>query len=213
MLLNMYKYIFLPKSKIMKLIFVTNNQHKLAEIQAILKDKFSILSLKDIGFRGDIAETSDTIEGNSLQKTKFIFDKYQRDCFGDDTGLRIEALNGAPGVYSARFAGENASYEENMYKVLKEMKAKTNRNASFVTVITLFLDGKMYQFKGEVTGKITAEPVGTNGFGYDPIFLPDGLSKTYAQLNDSQKNAISHRALATQKLIAFLSSFIHTKTQ
>ncbi len=190
----------------MELIFVTNNSHKLSEIRSILSDKFNILSLKDIGFEGEIAETRDTIAGNSLEKTKFIFDRYHKNCFGDDTGLIIDSLNGAPGVYSARFAGENASYEDNMNKVLREMREKRNRKAYFVTVITLFFEGKMYQFEAKVEGEITTTPIGTNGFGYDPVFLPKGSHKTYAQMNDKEKNTISHRALATQKLIEFLNS-------
>ncbi len=190
----------------MELIFVTNNSHKLSEIRSILSDKFNILSLKDIGFEGEIAETRDTIAGNSLEKTKFIFDRYHKNCFGDDTGLIIDSLNGAPGVYSARFAGENASYEDNMNKVLREMREKRNRKAYFVTVITLFFEGKMYQFEAKVEGEITTTPIGTNGFGYDPVFLPKGSRKTYAQMNDKEKNTISHRALATQKLIEFLNS-------
>lgn len=188
----------------MELIFATNNKNKLSEIQFILGNKYKILSLEEIGFSGDIEETSDTIEGNSLQKTKYIFDKFQRDCFGDDTGLLIDALDGRPGIYSARFAGEKASYQENMLKALFEMQGKENRKARFITVITLFLNGKMYQFEGKVEGEITTEALGTNGFGYDPIFKPFGFEKTYAQMSDSEKHSISHRALATKKLVEFL---------
>lgn len=190
----------------MELIFATNNKDKQSEIQFILGDKYKILSLKDIGFSGDIAETSDTIAGNSLQKTKYIFDRFNENCFGDDTGLEIEALNGEPGVYSARYAGENATYEDNMWKALHEMKGKENRNAKFITVITLFYNGKMYQFEGIVNGTIITAPKGTNGFGYDPIFQPIGYDKTYAEMNNKEKNSMSHRALALKKLSEFLIS-------
>ncbi len=187
-----------------ELIFVTNNQHKLSEINYILGNDFKILSLSDIGFSGEIAETSATIAANSMQKTKFIYDKYQRDCFGDDTGLEIDALNGQPGVYSARFAGENATYEDNMNKVLELMNGKTNRKARFITVITLFYNGDVYQFEGIVKGIITTEPRGSAGFGYDPVFLPDGYDLTYAEMGNDLKNKISHRALATKQLADFL---------
>lgn len=188
----------------MELIFATNNKNKLSEIEFILGNKYKILSLKDIGFEGDIEETSDTIEGNSLQKTKYIFDRFHKNCFGDDTGLMIDALDGRPGVYSARFAGDKASYQENMLKALFEMNGKENRKARFITVITLFLNDKMYQFEGKVEGEITTEAMGTNGFGYDPIFKPHGFDKTYSQMSDSEKHSISHRALALKKLIEFL---------
>ena len=191
----------------MELIFVTNNKNKLAEIKRILGNDFKILSLKDIGFEGDIAETSDTIAGNSLQKTKFIYDKYGKNCFGDDTGLVVEALNGEPGVYSARYAGENATYEDNVNKLLKEMKNIENRKAYFITVITLFLDGKMYQFEGRVDGIITTNKRGSENFGYDPVFLPDGFSQTYAEMSIDEKNKISHRSIAVQKMVDFLKNY------
>lgn len=188
----------------MELIFVTNNKNKIAEIQHILNKKYKIFSLKDIGFDGEIAETQNTIAGNSLQKTKYIYDLYHKNCFGDDTGLMVEALNDAPGVYSARYAGENASYEDNVKKLLKEMEGQKNRKARFSTVITLFLNDKMYQFEGNVYGTITTEIRGKIDFGYDPVFLPDGYELTYAQMPPEQKNKISHRALALQKMIEFL---------
>ncbi len=191
----------------MELIFVTNNKNKLAEIKYILGNDYKILSLKDIGFEGDIAETSDTIAGNSLQKTKFIYDKYGKNCFGDDTGLVVEALNGEPGVYSARYAGENATYEDNVNKLLKEMENIENRKAYFITVITLFLDGKMYQFEGRVDGTITTHKRGSENFGYDPIFLPDGFFKTYAEMSIDEKNKISHRSIAVQKMVDFLKNY------
>lgn len=188
----------------MELVFVTNNKHKLSEIRAILGDKYKILSLSEIDFHGEIPETSDTIAGNSLQKTKYIYDRYKIDCFGDDTGLEIEALGGRPGVYSARYAGEDPSFSDNMLKVMSEMQGKSNRKARFVTVITLFMNGQVYQFEGVVEGQITISPMGTNGFGYDPIFKPDGYEQTYAQMSNELKNKISHRAVASEKLIEFL---------
>lgn len=190
----------------MELIFVTNNKNKLSEIQNILKDKYKILSLSDIGFFDDIAETADTIAGNSLQKTQFIYDRYKKNCFGDDTGLMVDALNGAPGVYSARYSGKNATYESNVKKLLHEMEGKVNRKAHFSTVITLFLNDKMYQFEGRVDGTITTEIKGKMEFGYDPVFLPDGYNLTYAEMSAEQKNKISHRALALKKMKNFLQN-------
>lgn len=191
----------------MELIFATNNLHKLSEIRAILKDKFQIKSLKDIGFVGDIPETNPTILENASQKSHFIYDRYKINCFADDTGLEIEALNGEPGVYSARYAGEKASYEDNMYKTLREMNGKTNRNARFITVISLIIDGKEYFFEGIVNGIITVEPHGSDGFGYDPIFMPEGYDITFAQMSAELKNSISHRGLAMQKLVDFLNNY------
>lgn len=191
----------------MELIFATNNLHKLSEIRAILKDKFQIKSLKDIGFVGDIPETNPTILENASQKSHFIYDRYKINCFADDTGLEIEALNGEPGVYSARYAGEKATYEDNMYKTLREMNGKTNRNARFITVISLIIDGKEYFFEGIVNGIITTEPHGFDGFGYDPIFMPEGYDITFAQMSAELKNSISHRGLAMQKLVDFLNNY------
>lgn len=191
----------------MELIFATNNLHKLSEIRAILKDKFQIKSLKDIGFVGDIPETNPTILENASQKSHFIYDRYKINCFADDTGLEIEALNGEPGVYSARYAGEKATYEDNMYKTLREMNGKTNRNARFITVISLIIDGKEYFFEGIVNGIITVEPHGSDGFGYDPIFMPEGYDITFAQMSAELKNSISHRGLAIQKLVDFLNNY------
>ena len=187
-----------------KLIFATNNKHKLEEISDILQDQFELLSLSDIEFYGDIPETSATIEGNAIQKARYIFDFRGENCFADDTGLEVEALDNRPGVYSARYAGENASYEDNVIKLLAEMEGKKNRNACFKTVIALFWKKKMYLFKGEICGKITNEPKGNSGFGYDPIFLPDGYDQTFAEMPAKLKNTISHRAIATQNLISFL---------
>ena len=189
----------------MELVFATNNQHKLSEIKAILSDKFIIKSLKDIDFYDDIPETNPTIKQNASQKSHYIFDRFNINVFADDTGLEIEALDGRPGVYSARYAGENATYEQNMLKALQEMEGKTNRNARFVTVISLILNEKEYFFEGIINGTITTEPHGTEGFGYDPIFMPNGYNKTFAQLSAEEKNRISHRGLATQKLVDFLN--------
>lgn len=193
------------------LIFATNNQHKLQEIRQILKQKIQIKGLKDIGFQGEIPETNPTLEGNALQKARYIHERYHTNCMADDTGLEIEALNGKPGVYSARYAGENCSYEDNMQKVLMEMKGKTNRRAKFRTVIALILDNKEYLFDGEIKGIITTEKYGTKGFGYDPIFLPDGESLTFAELPPERKNEISHRGLATGKLVQFLNTILESK--
>lgn len=193
------------------LIFATNNQHKLQEIRQILKQKIQIKGLKDIGFQGEIPETNPTLEGNALQKARYIHERYHTNCMADDTGLEIEALNGKPGVYSARYAGENCSYEDNMQKVLLEMKGKTNRNAKFRTVIALILDNREYLFDGEISGIITTEKHGTKGFGYDPIFLPDGESLTFAELPPERKNEISHRGLATGKLVKFLNTILESK--
>lgn len=188
----------------MKIVFATNNKNKLFEISGILGDKFELQSLNDIGFSDDIPETNPTIRENASQKSHFIYDRYNINVFADDTGMAIEALDGRPGVYSARYAGENATYEDNMYKALREMKGKTNRKAKFITVISLILEGKEYFFEGIVNGTITTEPHGTEGFGYDPIFMPDGYDKTYAEMSAEEKNAMSHRGLATQKLVEFL---------
>jgi len=191
----------------MKIVFATNNQHKLKEIQKLIGDKHEIVSLKDIGFEGDIPETHDTLEGNASEKAHYIYDKYQVNCFADDTGLEIDALDGAPGVYSARYAGENPSFEDNVNKVLANMQDKTNRKAQFRTIISLIIDGKETQFEGLCPGTIMTEQYGEEGFGYDPIFIPDGFQETFAELDLAIKNKISHRGLATQKLIAFLQDY------
>lgn len=188
----------------MDLVFATNNKHKLSEISAILKDKFTVKSLNDFDFHEDIPETNPTIPENASQKSHYIYGRFQINCFADDTGLEVEALNGAPGVYSARYAAEKATYEDNMYKLLREMEGKVNRKARFITVISLIIDGKEYFFEGIVNGTITTEPHGAEGFGYDPVFMPDGFDITYAQMSAEQKNKISHRGLATQKLVEFL---------
>jgi len=187
-----------------KIVFATNNRHKLEEIGNILGNEFEVLSLSDIGYYDDIPETGDTLSENASQKSHTIFNRFNIDCFSDDTGLDIDALNGEPGVYSARYAGENASYNDNVNKVLSELKGFENRRAAFRTVISLILNGKEFQFEGRVAGQITKERRGVDGFGYDPVFLPDGFDITFAEMSQEIKNKISHRGKATEKLVAFL---------
>ena len=187
-----------------KLVFATNNAHKLEEVAAILGDKVELLSLNDIDCHTDIPETAETLEGNALLKSSFIYRNYQLDCFADDTGLEVEALNGAP-VYSARYAeGEGHDAQANMRKLLHELEGKENRKAQFRTAISLILDGKEYLFEGVIKGEIIKEKRGDSGFGYDPIFKPEGYEQTFAELGNEIKNKISHRALAVQKLCEFL---------
>lgn len=188
-----------------KLIFSTNNEHKLEEVRAILNGIYSILSLKDIGDNTDIPETGTTLEDNAFIKADYLFGTYGYDCFADDTGLEVEALNNAPGVYSARYAGEQRSSVDNVNKLLIELRGKQNRKARFRTVIALVLDGKKYYFEGTIHGVITESPRGDSGFGYDPIFQPDGYDRTFAELGLEEKNKISHRAIAVQKLATFLA--------
>lgn len=189
-----------------KLVFATNNPHKLKEISSILADQLEILSLNDINCHEDIPETAKTLEGNALLKAQFVYDKYNMDCFADDTGLEVEALNGEPGVYSARYAGEEHDSEANKLKLLKNMQGKKNRKAQFRTVISLILNGEKYQFEGIIKGQITTEERGISGFGYDPIFIPEGYDLTFAELGDETKNKISHRSQAVNKLCKFLYS-------
>jgi XTP/dITP diphosphohydrolase len=187
-----------------KLVFATNNKHKLSEVRAILKDQFEIYSLAEINCYDDIPETADTLEGNAEQKAVWVLEKYGYDCFADDTGLEIEALDGRPGVYSARYAGENCSFEDNNRKVLAELEGEENRNAKFRTVICLKLNGETHFFSGEVKGRIIDENRGSKGFGYDPIFIPEGYEQSFAEMGDELKNTMSHRHRATQKLVDFL---------
>lgn len=188
-----------------KLVFATNNAHKLEEIRTILGDKVEILSLNDINCHADIPETADTLQGNAALKAQYIYENYGLDCFADDTGLEVEALNGAPGIYSARYAGgEGHDSEANMKKLLSEMQDKENRKARFRTVICLIEDGKEHFFEGIVNGSIIRERKGGAGFGYDPIFMPDGYSETFAEMGNDEKNKISHRARAVQKLCEYL---------
>lgn len=190
-----------------KLVFATNNVHKLEEISSILREKVELLSLKDINCHVDIPETADTLEGNAMLKAEYIFENYGLDCFADDTGLEVEALNGVPGVYSARYAGgEGHNAEANMQKLLQDMQGVQKRKAQFRTAICLILDGKKHLFEGVVKGKIIKEKRSGSGFGYDPIFVPEGYSKTFAEMGNETKNKISHRALAVEKLCRFLKA-------
>jgi len=189
-----------------KLVFATNNKHKLAEVRAILKDQFEVYSLAEINCFDDIPETADTLEGNAEQKASWVLEKYGYDCFADDSGLEIDALDGRPGVYSARYAGEDCSFDDNNKKVLKELEGIENRDAKFRTVICLKLNGETTLFSGEVEGEITKEYKGSKGFGYDPIFVPKGYSESYAEMGDELKNSMSHRYRATQKLVDFLKT-------
>lgn len=189
----------------MKLVFATNNKHKLDEVRSILGDKIEILSLKDIDCFEDIPETADTLEGNALIKARYIYNKFGVDCFADDTGLEVESLGGEPGVYSARYAGEECDSEANMQKLLQNLTGKNNRNAQFRTVIALIINGEEKLFNGIVKGKISNEKMGNSGFGYDPIFIPDGFSESFAQMTGDMKNSISHRYRATEGLNNYLS--------
>ena len=188
-----------------KFVFATNNAHKLEEVTAILGNKIELLSMKDINCHADIPETADTLEGNALLKARYIFENYKLDCFADDTGLEVEALNGAPGVYSARYAGDAHNSEAHMKKLLQDMEGIENRKAQFRTVFALIINGKEHLFEGIVKGEITKHRHGTSGFGYDPVFIPEGYTQTYAEMGNELKNKISHRALATNKLCNFLS--------
>lgn len=189
----------------MQLVFASNNKNKIKEIQALVSDTIQIISLEDIGCTEDIPETAETIEGNAILKANYVTEKYGYPCFADDTGLEVDALNGAPGVYSARYAGEQKDANDNMDKLLLELKDKSNRKANFKTVICLNLNGTQQLFTGIITGKIIDEKMGTNGFGYDPIFIAEGHQKTFAQLTLEEKAHISHRGIAVAQLIAFLS--------
>ncbi len=188
-----------------QIVFVTNNQHKLIEIRHLAKDKFQIQSLQDVDFNYDIPETSPTLEGNALEKARFFYKKTGKNCFADDTGLEVHALGGLPGVNSARFASDH-DYNKNMMHLLELMKDIEDRRARFRTVIALILDGKEFLFEGIVNGHITYEPRGQNGFGYDPIFVPQGDNRTFAQMTLDEKNLYSHRQKAFSKLIDFLQN-------
>ena len=188
----------------MKLILSTNNLHKLREVREIIGPQIELLSLGDIGFSGDILEDQDTLEGNASQKAHYIYDKFKENCFADDTGLEVDALGGRPGVYSARYAGEDCSDLDNMEKLLGEMDGLSNRRARFRTVISLVIDGEEQQFEGVVEGEILREPRGGSGFGYDPIFQPLGFNRSFAEMSSARKNEISHRARALVKFAEFL---------
>lgn len=188
----------------MTLVFATNNENKVKEIRSMLGDHFTIITLKEAGIDIDIPEPHDTLEDNAREKSSVIYEMTGKDCFSEDTGLEIDALNGAPGVLSARYAGEQKLADDNMTRVLHEMEGQENRQAHFRTVISLILDGKEYQFTGVCTGTILTERRGGKGFGYDPIFVPDGAKKTFAEMDMAEKNQFSHRAKAFQQLITFL---------
>jgi len=188
-----------------QLVFATHNKHKLKEVSEIVGSAYQIVSLSEIGCMDEIPETSPTIEGNALQKARYIYDKYHVDCFSDDTGLEVEALNGAPGVYSARFAGSRCNSDDNIDLLLQKLENTDHRKARFRTVIALILNEKEYLFEGVVIGTISKEREGSGGFGYDPIFIPDGYNLSFASLGDEVKNRISHRAKATEKLCRFLN--------
>ncbi|MGI8892727.1 MAG: non-canonical purine NTP diphosphatase [Bacteroidia bacterium] len=193
-------------SKDFELIFATNNQHKLQEVRFILKDACRLISLQEAGIDADIPENEDTIEGNALAKARFIYKITGKDCFADDTGLEVIALNGAPGVYSARYAGEPSNAERNINKLLYELEGKEDRKAQFKTVIALILQGKEQIFEGIVEGIIALQCRGESGFGYDPVFIPDEYHKSFAEMNAAEKNRISHRARALEKMKEFLYS-------
>ncbi len=190
----------------MKLVFATNNKHKLQEVRDIIGSGVEILSLADINCNDDIPETADTLDGNALIKARYIYEKYNVNCFADDTGLEVDALDGAPGVYSARYAGDGHDSEANMIKLLENLTGKNNRDAQFRTVIALIIDGEEKLFNGIVKGRITEEKRGDSGFGYDPIFVPEGYSESFAQMDSSTKNSISHRYRATKQLSDYLEA-------
>ena len=190
----------------MKIVFATHNNNKLNEVESLLSKHVELLSLKDIGCTEDIAETAATLKGNAQLKADYITETYGYDCFADDTGLEVDALDGAPGVYSARYSGEPSNAEANIQRVLKNLKAESNRSARFVTVIALNLKGKQYFFQGTCPGDILKDPQGVQGFGYDPIFKPEGYGTSFAQMSSKEKGLISHRGKAVAKLVKFLSS-------
>ena len=188
----------------MQLCFATNNSHKLDEISAMLGAEFHLLSLKDISCTEELPETSNTLEGNAIEKAKYVLQNYHVPCFADDTGLEVKSLSGEPGVYSARYAGEQKNAEENINLLLKNLAAKSDRSARFKSVICLAEEGSTQIFEGVINGKIISEKRGTGGFGYDSVFIPDGYAQTFAEMSAELKNKISHRAIAFQKLISFL---------
>ena len=189
----------------MDLVFATNNKNKLKEIKHIIVDKINILSINDLNHSNDLEETGLTLKDNASQKARFIYKKFNKNCFADDSGLEILSLNNEPGVFSARYAGLNCSADDNMNKVLKKLESIKNRNAIFKTVICLILDGKEYFFEGSIEGIITNEKIGHNGFGYDPIFRPNNFNLTFAQMSVNEKSKISHRAIAVSKFVKFIN--------
>jgi XTP/dITP diphosphohydrolase len=191
----------------MRLCFATNNKHKIEEVAFAIRNKITILSLSDIGCFEELPETRDTLEGNSLQKAQYVFTNFSIPCFADDTGLEVEALKNAPGVYSARYAGSQRNPDDNIDLLLKNLTGIANRKAQFRTIITLIGLDKIYTFEGIVKGTISAERKGSAGFGYDPIFIPEGHSKSFGEMSLEEKNQMSHRAIAVKKLVTFLSSY------
>lgn len=189
-----------------EIVFATNNRHKLEEIRRIAGNRFRILSLSEIGCHDDIPETADNLEGNALQKARYVKEHYGYDCFADDTGLMVDALGGAPGVYSARYAGPGHDSRANMELLLENLRGVEDRSAHFSTVIALILNGEEHTFEGRVDGRILTAPQGEAGFGYDPVFMPDGCKESFAEMSAEAKNAISHRGRATEKLIEFLAA-------
>ena len=187
-----------------EIIFATNNAHKLSEVQALLGDKFHLVTLRDCGITEDIPESASTLEGNASQKSLYLYDRVGKNCFADDTGLEVEALGGEPGVRSARYATDGHDFEANNRLLLKNLEGVANRKARFRTVISLILDGEEHLFEGVVEGRITEREAGCGGFGYDPLFIPDGYDCTFAEMSADEKNAISHRGRAVQKLVEFL---------
>jgi XTP/dITP diphosphohydrolase len=190
----------------MELVFATNNGHKLAEVSEILGPEFRLATPADLGITEDIPETQDTLEGNALQKARYLYDRTGKNCFADDTGLEVDALGGEPGVRSARYAGDSKRSEDNMELLLSKLEHEADRNARFRTAICLILDGMEYSFEGIVTGTIRRERSGNEGFGYDPVFLPDGCDVTFAEMPPTEKNRISHRGRAVEKLAEFLKT-------
>ena len=188
----------------MKIVFATHNAHKVSEVQAVLGSEYQLVTATEAGITEEIPETQPTIEGNALQKARYVYEHTGLNCFADDTGLEVEALNGAPGVYSARYAGEHVSYADNNVLLLKNLAGCENRKARFRTVIALIVNGKEYLFEGRVEGAIATEPHGEGGFGYDPLFVPEGSQLTFAEMSSEAKNKISHRGRAVAKLVAFL---------
>ena len=188
-----------------KLIFATNNKHKLGEVREILDGTVQIVSLEEAGLSGEIPETADTLQGNALQKAQWVWERTHCDCFADDTGLEVDALDGAPGVYSARYAGEHCTFDDNVNKLLKALDGESNRKAQFRTVICLIENGEPRYFEGKVEGQILTERYGNEGFGYDPIFMPDRFAVSFAEMPLEVKNMISHRGLAVKKLVEYLN--------
>ncbi len=197
----------------MKLVFATNNPNKLKEMKQLLPESIELLSLKDIDCDDQIKETGKTIRENAYVKSRYIYEKFGMNCFADDTGLEVYAIGGRPGVYSARFAGPACRAEDNIEKVLAEMKGTDNRKANFRTVISMIIDGHEVIFEGVINGVITEIPEGENGFGYDSVFLPDGFDKTFAEMSDKEKNSISHRGIAVQKLVSYIDENVEFSSQ